>query len=407
MDTFLVDDSDIYSYDLLLSQIKTCKDYIPVLRTHSLYDYFFNLLTALAFNESLVLIDSDMSEQEINSLAVGEINKPRSIKEASAWNNWETFRDTVLSSSSEITIFTSGTTGQPKKVVHTIGTLTRSVRRSDKHIEDIWLFAYNPTHMAGLQVFFQAFANKNALVNSFNQPRKTVFELIQRYHITHISATPTFYRLLLPADQSFCSVRRITLGGEKSNTSLYENILKLFPAAKLTNIYASTEAGSLFVAKGENFQIPDSIVDKCKISPEGELLVHKSLLGKSDSFIYQNDYYHTGDIVEWVDESKGLFRFVSRKNELINVGGYKVNPNEVEEAICNIEGVEQAYVYGKTNSILGNMLFAEVVKQPGYVLSELDIRKKLSIHLQDFKIPRKVIFVEHLSLTRTGKLKRV
>lgn len=405
MNTFLVDGGKEYSYNLLLKKVNESSIYFPALRTHSLYEYFLNLLVAIAAGESLILIDSDMSEKELEGLSADIANVPKEIR-VKGWNNWTSFRDAVITSSSEITIFTSGTTGQPKKVIHTVQNLTRSVRISDKHTEDVWLFAYNPTHMAGLQVFFQAFANKNMLVNAFNKPRNDVFDLISFYNVTHISATPTFYRLLLPVDRHFNSVCRVTLGGEKSGPSLYDNILKLFPLAKLNNIYASTEAGSLFAAKGENFQIPDNILDKCKIV-DGELLIHKSLLGKSDSFVYQDNYYHTGDIVEWIDQAKGLFRFVSRKNELINVGGYKVNPNEVEEAICRIEGVEQAYVYGKANSILGNMLYAEVVKQPGRILSELDIRKQLVGILQDFKIPRKITFVDYLSLTRTGKLKRV
>lgn len=405
MNVFLVDNGRKYDYAKLLEQAGSASTYLPVMRTHSLYEHFLNMLVALTAGKPLILIDSDMSEQELAGLSVDMVNVPRDIP-VKIWDNWEAFRNAVLNSLSEITIFTSGTTGQPKKVVHTVQTLTRSVRVSDRHADDVWLFAYNPTHMAGLQVFFQAFANQNTLVNAFNMSRDIVFNLIASHQVTHISATPTFYRLLLPADKHFDSVRRVTLGGEKSGQSLYENVLKLFPLAKLNNIYASTEAGSLFAAKGENFQIPENIRDKCKIEG-GELLIHKSLLGKSDSFVYQDDYYHTGDVVEWVDAAKGLFRFVSRKNELINVGGYKVNPNEVEEAICRMEGVEQAHVYGKSNSILGNMLYAEIVKQPESPLGEMDIRKGLVGTLQDFKIPRKITFVEHLSLTRTGKLKRV
>lgn len=404
MNEFLVDGEKIFDFESLLRQINLTDVYKPCFRTHSLYDYFLNLLSALASNQPLVLIDSDISDQELSLLSAVDVNVEHPIPKK-GWCDWESFRNAVLTSQSDITIFTSGTTGQPKKVIHTVGTLTRAVRSAEKYREHIWLLAYNPTHMAGLQVFFQAFANKNMLVNAFNKSRDVVFDLIDRYQVTHISATPTFYRLLLPADRSFENVQRVTLGGEKSGKSLYENISKLFPFAKLNNIYASTEAGSLFAAKGENFQIPSNILDKCKII-DGELLIHKSLLGKSDSFIYQNDFYNTGDIVEWVDESEGVFCFVSRKNELINVGGYKVNPNEVEEALCQIEGIEQVHVYGKPNSILGNILCAEVVKQSCCLLTEIEIRKILSGNLQDFKIPRKFTFVEHLSLTRTGKLKR-
>ena len=129
-------------------------------------------------------------------------------------------------------------------------------------------------------------------------------------------------------------------------------------------------------------------------------------MGKSDSFIFSEDYYCTGDIVEWVDSEKGIFRFKSRKNELINVGGYKVNPSEVEESILQIPDVLQAVVFGKKNSVLGNILCAELKLIPGSQLTEISIRSYLSNVLQDFKIPRRIRFVESFSLTRTGKIKR-
>ena len=114
--------------------------------------------------------------------------------------------------------------------------------------------------------------------------RAEVYSKIERYQVTHISATPTFYRLLLPFEQSYPSVQRVTLGGEKSDNHLYENIHKIFPEAKINNVYASTEAGSLLVAKGDSFQIPISIRNKFMVV-DNELLIHKSLLGKSDSLV--------------------------------------------------------------------------------------------------------------------------
>lgn len=404
MQIFLIDNKT-YSYEDLISDLNNKSSYIPMYKTNSLYDYFMNLIKALSQDKPLILIDSDLTDKEIETMNLGEVNQTVEI-DNQQFGTTEELVNKVLTSKSEITIFTSGTTGQPKKVIHSIQTLTRSVRKAEKYRNQKWLFAYNPTHMAGLQVFFQAFSNANTLINVFNKNRSFIFEAIEKYNATHISATPTFYRLLLPADRSFECVQRVTLGGEKSSAELYENIHKLFPNAKLNNIYASTEAGSLFAAKGENFQIPENIKDKFIISDDNELLIHKSLLGSSESFVYNGDYYNTNDIVEWVDKEKGLFRFISRKNELINVGGYKVNPNEVEETIYQIPGIEQVVVYGKSNSILGNILCADVCLYEGVELTELKIRQYLSDKLQDFKVPRRIKFVDSFKLTRTGKIKR-
>ena len=401
---FLFDDK-AYLYNDLLNAISGSGDYCPLFKSKELFPYFANLVKALAASMPLTLIDSDINVSEIDGVNEEDINVKK-IFEAKTYSSMDDVVAALQQSQSEITIFTSGTTGQPKKVVHSISTLTRAVRLGERYAGQIWAYAYNPTHMAGLQVFFQAFENQNTLVNVFGKSREEVYQQIADKQITHISATPTFYRLLLPFEQAYESVIRVTLGGEKSDQHLYDSIMKIFPNAKINNVYASTEAGSLFAAKGDCFQIPEAIKDKFKVVDD-ELLIHKSLLGSSDSFKFTDDYYHSGDLIEWVDEAQGLFRFKSRKNELINVGGYKVNPGEVEVTIQDIEGVRQAMVYGKANSILGNVLCADVVLEPGFTLTELDIKKVLGSQLQDFKVPRRIKFVEEISLTRTGKMKRV
>lgn len=397
-------DSETYTYDDLFKAISGSGTYYPLYRTKELFPYFANLIKALAAGMPLTLVDSDINASEIDGVNESDINVERSFTPKS-YLNMEDVVAALQQSKSEITIFTSGTTGQPKKVVHSVATLTRAVRLGEKYSGQIWAYAYNPTHMAGLQVFFQAFENQNTLVNVFGKTREVVYHQIVDKQITHISATPTFYRLLLPYEKSYDSVIRVTLGGEKSDQHLYDAIRQIFPNAKINNVYASTEAGSLFAAKGDCFQIPEAIRDKFKVVDD-ELLIHKSLLGSSESFKFTDDFYHSGDLIEWVDKESGLFRFKSRKNELINVGGYKVNPGEVEDAIMAMDGVCQALVYGKTNSILGNVLCADVQLEDGFTLTELDIKKQLASQLQDFKIPRRIKFVEEMSLTRTGKLKR-
>lgn len=404
MTMFLYNDTKEYSYKMLVEAINLHKDYCPLFKTKDIFAYFENLIKAIITNKSLVLLDSNLNPSEIAGLDESMVNRPEKLEDY-YFADMDAVLEALRKSTSEITIFTSGTTGQPKKVVHSISTLTRVVRIGAKYKDQVWAYAYNPTHMAGLQVFFQAFENQNTLVNVFNLQRSEIYQKIVNYQITHISATPTFYRLLLPFEQSYSSVLRVTLGGEKSNDHLYNIIRNIFPEAKINNVYASTEAGSLFAAKGDCFQIPVTIRSKFDVV-EDELLIHKSLLGKSDSFKFDGDYYHSGDLIEWVNKEEGIFKFKSRKNELINVGGYKVNPSEVEEVINAIEGIRQSLVFGKSNSILGNVIIAEVQLEDGIEISEMDIRKILMLQLQDFKIPRKVKFVKSFSLTRTGKIKR-
>lgn len=404
MAVFLRTAGKTYTYEELVKTINLSTTYCPYFQSKDLYAYFANLIKALVTNNPVVLIDADSSPADMPYLDFTLLNKPQEIGTCSL-KDMDELIEALSQSTSEITIFTSGTTGQPKRVTHSVATLARNVRKGEQYKEHVWAYAYNPTHMAGTQVFFQALMNQSTMVNVFGESREVVYQQIERYGITHISATPTFYRMLMPFEKAYPSVKRVTLGGEKSDKQLYEHICNIFPNAKVNNVYASTEAGSLFAAKDDCFQIPANIRDKFRVEND-ELLIHKSLLGQSDSFVFDGEYYHSGDLIEWVNEAEGLFRFKSRKNELINVGGYKVNPGEVEDAINAIEGVQQSLVYGRSNSILGNIVIAEVKLVEGAALTDLEIRKVLASLLQDFKVPRKIQIVNELSMTRTGKLKR-
>lgn len=402
--TFLISETLTVSYRDLLKRVSEAESYIPVPKEPNLFLFFTNLLTALVHDLPITLVDSDLSEEEILTLQIDNVNVPEMIRPL-AIDTVKELAEKVIQSRSSVTIFTSGTTGQPKKVTHNFSNLSRAVKRNDRHRDDIWGFAYNPTHMAGILVFLQAITNGNPIVNLFNRPRNEVYSLIERAGITHLSATPTFYRLLLPMEKEYSTVKRITFGGEKSDIRLHNNIINIFPNAKVTNVYASTEAGSLFASNGSDFRIPQAIKDKIKVE-ESELLVHRSLLGNSESLILEGDYYRTGDLIDWVSKEEGIFRFISRKNELINVGGYKVNPQEVEDVIRNVEGIKDVRVFGKPNSVLGNVLCADILLTREKIPSEIEIKNEISNKLQDYKIPRRIKFVEDLNLTRTGKLKR-
>ena len=401
---FLYNGEQSYSYADLLKAV-CMDDYVPLLKTHDLFKYFSNLIKALVNNKPLVLLDSDLSLSELGGINEEKINVIEKLR-TQKFSSMDEVVKALQQSASEITIFTSGTTGQPKKVIHSVQGLTRSVRCAERYQWQVWAYAYNPTHMAGLQVFFQAFENQNTLVNVFGLARNEVYSLIEKYSVTHISATPTFYRLLLPfaANKDPASVEAYILfilarGNMSCITS--KRCRSLFSPPK---VIRCTEEYSF--SKGDCFQIPVSIRDKFMVVDD-ELLIHRSLLGRSESFSFDGDYYHSNDLIEWVDQQEGIFRFKSRKNELINVGGYKVNPGEVEVVINAIDGIRQSLVYGKSNSVLGNVLCADIQLEEGVLLKELDIRCQLKNKLQDFKIPRRIKFVESFALTRTGKLKRL
>lgn len=303
-----------------------------------------------------------------------------------------------------VALFTSGTTGRPKKVSHTFASVSRQVRTGVKHLDDVWGFAYNPTHMAGLQVFFQALLNGNSMIRLFGLDARNVVGEINEKRVSHISATPTFYRLLLPPSGVCPSVVRLTSGGEKFDSHTLQELECLFPNAKITNVYASTEAGALFASRDNSFVVGDGLKGKVRIQ-EGELLIHKTLLAESASVRLDGEWYHTGDLVTVSCEAPLTFSFVSRKTEMINAGGYKVNPIEVEERLREYPGVRDAFVYAKASRVMGHIVMADVIRENAET-DEKDIRKYLQVKLQEFKIPRIIRFVSCLNTTRTGKISR-
>jgi len=169
-----------------------------------------------------------------------------------------------------------------------------------------------------------------------------------------------------------------------------------------------TEAGTIFTSdNGEYFIANEEVLNNIKIDNLGNLFLHKKLLGGYNEKIrLEGEWYKTGDIVEIVNDTPFTFRFVTRENNLINVGGYKVNPEEVEELICKIEGVKDVYIFSKPSSVLGNIVCCQIVTN-NLELTEKSIRAFLQNKLQEYKIPRVIEFVDNIQVSRTGKKVRL
>ena len=150
--------------------------------------------------------------------------------------------------------------------------------------------------------------NGNPLVDLWGKARNEQAMLIERHGVTHLSATPSFYRLLLPLERPNPVVRRVSLGGEGSDEDLRARLRAAFPNAKISNIYASTEAGSLFISEGGVFTVPEGLVSQVRVR-EGALELHRSLLAEFTDGA-AGDWYATGDQVEIVADAPLAFRLV-------------------------------------------------------------------------------------------------
>lgn len=393
------------SYNELFSELKKIDSYNNFCEERDFYLVFKHIILSILLDEEIVLIDADLSDNERTSL-LDSLNKKKISINIKDVISLDLIKERLNNNKNwKLTLFTSGTTGRPKSISHTKKTLMDNVRISDKSVNNVWGYAYNPSHMAGVQVFFQALLNFNTIVKLFNHTRSEIYDSIQAEEITHISATPTFYRLLLPKENTFELVKRVTFGGEKLSDSLKVKLESIFVNAKFLNIYASTEAGAIFGANGEVFKLNDNMQEFVKVK-DNTLFIHKSKIGLSKSLKLEDDWYDTGDLVEVLNENPLKVKFLSRKNEMLNVGGYKVNPYEVEEAILSIKEVQETRVYGKPNSVLGNIVCADIVLHKDNDITKKQLNELLSNQLQDYKRPRIIKFLDNLEKTKTGKVKR-
>jgi acyl-coenzyme A synthetase/AMP-(fatty) acid ligase len=398
---------DLYiTYEDLVTQLNEREQRHPIIYNEDPSEVFIEILLAILCDTQTTLLDPNFSEETLSSLGYGTNIVTKTVPASNIQIDNPDELVTYIENANEqwkLTLYTSGTTGMPSAVDQTLEGLTRSVRQSDRFSEHVWAFAYNPTHFAGLQVFFQALLNQNDMIYIFESSSENVGDLIDQYGITHISATPTFYRLRLQQLSGvYDSVVRLTSGGEKFEPSLQESLKEIFPNAEFRNVYAITEAGSLLESNGELFKIPNELSGEIQITGDNELVVHKSLLGQSVSDTLDGEWFYTGDLIEYVDDDR--FRFVGRESDFVNVGGYRVNPHEVERQINTVDEINATVVSARESSVTGNILVAEIqpVENVDPDVAKNEVKDRIST-LERWKQPQIINVVDNIDQSRSGK----
>ena len=308
-----------------------------------------------------------------------------------------------------IVVLTTGTTGLPKAAVHSWDRLLGRLPARDSAQGKIWLLAYPLNHFAGLQVLLAALRDRSTLVIPGGRDFRSVLEAITNHHVNCISATPTFWRMLagrLTDEQAKkLSIEQITLGGEATTNDLLHLLKSRFPAATITQVYATTEAGSCFAVKDGQTGFPASYLERPVGNVElkivdGELYVRSAVsmsgyLDNSSPSPLESDWIKTGDLVECSGD-RVLFR--GRKSEVINVGGVKVHPLKVEEVILGVPGVAAAKVYSLANPVTGQIVACELELDEG--VDEKAVRNALLkaclAALNRYEQPRQVKVVNRI-----------
>lgn len=324
-----------------------------------------------------------------------------------------------------VTMLTSGTTGRPKAANHTWGTLASPVRRDPRYERNRWMCAYPLNLYAGTQVMLQALLNWSTLVTPSSLDPTTVAKTMRAASVTHASGTPTFWRqlLLLAPYEELCACRleQITMGGEAVTQGLLDQLSGLFPQTRLVHIYASTELGRLFSVTDKREGFPAEWLDQSQEKGIELRIVESELLARSHNAMLGYDPRAAGDSGQltaaaldgWVATGDLVERhgdrvlFQGRKTDVINVGGRKVMPSTVETVLREATGVGDVRVYGKSSSLVGQLVAADIVLARGSdehaVRGEINriARGRLAQH----EVPRLLRVVK--SIAQNGAMKVV
>lgn len=291
-----------------------------------------------------------------------------------------------VKSNGNLQFSTSGTTGTPKHITHSVDTITKHVKEDLE--SNVWGLTYDHTKIAGSQVIVQALKNNNTLVNLYRKSTDEVYSLIDEHKITHLSGTPTFYRLNF-RDKIFTSVKQVTLGGEAATEDVIKLVTRIFPNANITNIYALTEFGSVLASSSHLFKLSERTSKFIKLT-------------NTVNVLFDGKWHDTGDVIEKLEN--GHFRIVGRESSMINVGGHKVNPYLIEDKLNSFDGITSSRVYGKENSLTGNIVAADIVLSNDINLKE--VKRALRDTLKPYEVPRIINEVDSIEINSTGKISR-
>jgi acyl-CoA synthetase (AMP-forming)/AMP-acid ligase II len=316
---------------------------------------------------------------------------------------------------------TSGTTGLPKIVPHTLASLTRSVHRFGGDADPardlpVWGLLYDPTRFAGLQVVLQALIGGGQLVAAdTGAPLADQIALLADRGCTHLSATPTLWRrLMMVPGYDRLALRQVTLGGEIADQATLNALRAAFPAARLTHIYASTEAGVGFSVTDGLAGFPRAYLDRAPGNVrldvrDGVLWLRPPVTalrpGLPGIAVDTQGFVCSGDRVALGDDR---VHFLGRENGLINIGGVKVYPETVEAVLKTVPGVGLVQVSAKRSPVTGALVLAEVQLDAG---ADPDATRRLILETSRARLEREAVpaiirFVEGFQTNAAGKLVR-
>ncbi len=317
---------------------------------------------------------------------------------------------------SGLILFSSGSSGAPKAMVHNLDNLINNYldKRGKSLIFMVFLMF---DHIGGLNTLLNCLAMGSTIVIPKSRKPIEVAQLIQDHKINILPASPTFLNLMLIArvkeNFDLNTLKMITYGTEPMPESLLKKLKMVFPRVKFLQTFGTSETGIIkttsLSSESTYLKFDDSSQEYKIVNNELWLRSSTQVLGylnhSNDSFT-EDGWFMTGDMVEVTEN--GFIKISGRLKEVINVGGEKVLPSEVESVIMEIDSVQDCLVRPEKNIITGQAVCVEVVLKSGFVFSEekLKIKNYCKKNLDNYKVPVRIIEVESLSISNRFKKSR-
>jgi long-chain acyl-CoA synthetase len=314
-----------------------------------------------------------------------------------------------------LVLFTSGTSGEPKAAVHDLLALLEKFKTRRKALRTLNFLLFD--HWGGLNTMFYILSNGGVVIATKERSSENICKLIELYQIELLPASPTFLNLLLLSgaykDYDLRSLIIISYGTEPMPESTLKRLKKIFPDVKLLQTYGLIELGvmrsksekddSLWVKVGGEGYETRIVDDILQIKADSAMLGYLN----APSPFTEDGWFITGDKVL---QKGDYIKILGRDSEIINVGGEKVYPQEVENVILEMDNIAEVIVYGEKNPIIGNIACAKVrlIKNEDNILFINRLNKYCKERLQSFKVPVKVkIMVEELYSERHKKIRNI
>ena len=422
-----------YSYNELYIKIKEIENFIEgKIKSGEvvaiLADYSFvsiALFFALYENKNIISPITSTSQKEID----GKLKESFSTKIINLENenlvitnikseaSHKIINDLQTSKCAGLILFSSGSTGAPKAMIHNLDTLVDSYGdKKQKQINMLVFLMFD--HIGGINTMLNILSMNATMIIPQNRNADDICKLIEEYKIAVLPSSPTFLNLIL-INRSYekydlSSLRMITYGTETMPEGLLNRLKAVFSKVKFLQTFGTSETGIAATSSKSSsstfMKIDDENLEYKIVDNELWLRSKTQILGylnRSMESFTNDGWFKTGDLVEL--DNEGFIKIIGRNKEIINVGGQKVLPSEVESVLLGMDEIEDCLVYGEQNAITGQSVSCDVVLKHGIDDSgfKILVRKFCKDKLDNFKIPTRVNVVQKTEFTERFKKSRI